>query len=187
MSKKNYDELFIATKLDVEGAGTFFYNNVAVTATAAELNIMDGVTATAAELNGSADVSGRYVDIGDNTSYTVLVADSGKTHSWPDLTSALTITLPAAAAGLEYKFVYAGVVADAVACIIDCTGFYLGGVTHIDIDGSTTATVAGNGSSNDIFTMVTPEPGTEVTVICDGTNWIISGQVADDSVCTFGD
>ncbi len=36
---------------NITGAGTFQYGGVAVTSTAAELNILDGVTSTAAELN----------------------------------------------------------------------------------------------------------------------------------------
>ena len=51
------DDLFdgtteISPKVDIDGAsGDFKINSTAVTATAAELNILDGVTATAAEIN----------------------------------------------------------------------------------------------------------------------------------------
>ena len=40
-----------ARKIDIETVGNLLYGGVAVTSTAAELNIMDGVTSTAAELN----------------------------------------------------------------------------------------------------------------------------------------
>ena len=51
-------------------------SGTAVTATAAELNIMDGVTATAAEINTAADVSARIgtLTVANNTTSTLSVA-----------------------------------------------------------------------------------------------------------------
>ena len=46
-----------------------------VTATTAELNILDGVTATAAELNRSADVSARMIAGGSTLTLTEVLHD----------------------------------------------------------------------------------------------------------------
>lgn len=155
---------------------------------------LSGLTATVAEINSAADVSGRLVDIGDSTTYTVLTANSGKPHIIPNLTGDLTITLPTPAAGLEYRFIYTGVAADAQDWIIDSgsnTNYFLGGLIHADTDagsaGDEIVAVAGNGSSNSKCTVLTPESGTEVSLVCDGTLWILSGTVASATAPTFAD
>lgn len=165
-----------------------------VTATAAELNILDGVTATAAEINAAADVGSRVVDIGDNTTYTVLAANSGKIHTLPNLTADITITLPTPAAGLEYVFIYAGVAADAQDWLFDTgsdTNFYLGGLVHLDTDagsaGDEVVPIAGDGNSNSKLSVLVPDVGTRVEMVCDGTNWILTGQVVGATVPAFAD
>lgn len=152
------------------------------------------ITATGAELNSAADVSGKIVSVTDATTYTVLAANSGKTHVIPDLTADITITLPTASAGLEYKFIYSGVAADAQDWIIDTgsdTNYYLGGLVHLDHDagsgGDEIVPIAGDGNSNSILTVLVPHVGTEVSLICDGTNWILSGSVVSATVPTFAD
>lgn len=150
------------------------------------------VDATAAELNAAADVSARLVDIGDNTTYTSLVANSGKPHVIPDLTGSLTITLPTPAAGLEYEFTYYGVAADAQNWIIDSgsdTNYFVGGLAHLDTDaglgGDEIVPIAGNGSSNSKLTVVTPDVGTRVKLVCTGTLWILSGYAVSATVPSF--
>lgn len=153
------------------------------------------VTATAAEINGAADVSSRIVSITDAAAYTALAANSGKTHVLPDLTASCTVTLPAAAAGLEYTFIGKGVAADAQNWIFDtgsATNFYLGGLAFADTDAGAAADeihagVFPNGNSNDIMTIVTPGAGTRIHLVCDGTNWIVNGQVYSATVPTFAD
>lgn len=49
------------------------------------------------------------------------------------------------------------------------------------------AGVWSNGSTNDFLTVVTPGAGTIVRVICDGTNWIVNGQVFSATVPAFSD
>ena len=44
-----------------------------------------------------------------------------------------------------------------------------------------------NGSSNDFVTIVTPGAGTRIKLVCDGTNWIISGIVFSATVPAFAD
>ena len=77
-----------------------------LTASAAELNILDGATFTTSEVNAAVSGSRGIVKITDAASYAVLAANSGKTHIFPNLTSSCTATLPTAAAGLEFTFQY---------------------------------------------------------------------------------
>lgn len=156
---------------------------------------VDGVaiSATPAEINAVADGSGSYVKVTDAATYTVLAANSGKLHILPNLTASCTLTLPAAADGLRYTFVYGGVAADAQNAIIDTgsdTNYFVGGLAFLDHD-STDAEVAPvfpDGNSNSIMTIVTPSAGTRVSVLCDGTLWYITeGMVVSASTPTFAD
>lgn len=156
--------------------------------------VFTSLTATVAEINAAADVSGRLVSVTDAAAYTVLAADSGKPHVVPDLTADCTITLPTPAAGLEIEFIYGGVAADAQDWIIDTgadVNFFLGGLAHLDSDaglgGDEVVPIAGNGSSNSVLTVLTPDVGTRVRMICDGTNWILEGQVVSATVPAFAD
>jgi len=79
-------------------------NDVQVTASAAEINITDGVTATATELNQVADSSDRIVGA---TAATLTVTEALHNHKTIvlDRAGGITVTLPTAAAGLKFKFV----------------------------------------------------------------------------------
>ena len=165
-----------------------------VTITTDELAVLDGITSTAAEINAAADVSARLVDIGDNTTYTVLAANSGKPHVLPDLTADITITMPAVASGLEYTFLYYGIAADAHDWIIDTgadANFYLGGLAHLDTDagsgGDEVVPVPPDGNSNSKLSVLVPDVGTRVTLLCDGTSWILSGYVVGATAPTYAD
>lgn len=154
-----------------------------------------GITATAAEINARSAAASRFVNVTDAATYTVLAANSGKIHVMPNFTSSCTLALPAAAAGLEYTFIGKAVAADAQNWIIQsasATNFFLGGVSFADTDAGAGADeihagVWSNGSSNDFLTVVTPGAGTYIYMICDGTNWIVNGQVASATVPAFSD
>lgn len=171
------------------------FEMMGITSSAAELNITDGVTATAAEINARAAAASRYVNVTDAASYSVLAADSGKIHIMPNFTASCTLTLPTAAAGLEYTFIGKAVAADAQDWIIkspSATNFFLGGVSFADTDAGAGADeihagIWSNGSTNDFLTVVTPGAGTRIHVICDGTNWIVNGQVFSATVPAFSD
>lgn len=185
------ESLWQKSKFKIE---TLILGSTTVTATGSELNILSGVTATAAEINAAADVSGRIVNVTDAASYTVLAANSGKPHMLPDFTASCTLALPTAASGLEYEFYYKGVAADAQNWVINTgsnTNFFLGGLVHLDTDagaaGDEVVPIAGDGNSNSKLTVVTPDVGTRVKVICDGTNWILSGFVVSATVPSFAD
>lgn len=160
-------------------------------------NVMEilGITATAAEINARAAAASRTVSVTDAATYAVLAADSGKIHIMPNFTASCTLTLPTAALGLEYIFIGNAVAADAQDWIIkspSATNYFIGGVSFADTDAGAGADeihagVWSNGSSNDFLTVVTPGAGTRIHVICDGTNWIVNGQVFSATVPAFSD
>lgn len=173
-SNKNLDTLVIADsglKLG-SGAGT-------------------AITATAAQINAVAAPASRIVNVPDATPYTVLAADSGKIHILPDFTSSTTLNLPAVAAGLEYTFIGKAVAADAQNWVFTApaSAFLKGGVVFFDNDAGSASdeisAVYPNGSSHLTLTVVTPAAGTALYFICDGTNWIVNGQIHSATVPAF--
>lgn len=154
-----------------------------------------GITASAAEINARSAAASRLVNVTNAATYTVLAADSGKIHIMPDFTSSCTLTLPTAAAGLEFTFIGKAVAADAQNWIIkspSATNYFIGGVSFADTDAGAGADeihagIWSNGSTNDFLTVVTPGAGTYIYVICDGTNWIVNGQVSSATVPAFSD
>ncbi|WP_127524073.1 hypothetical protein [Mesorhizobium sp. Z1-4] len=160
-----------------------------ITSSAAELNILDGVTATAAEINGAADVSGRYVAIAD-ADYAVLAANSGKTHVIANVSADRTITLPAAAAGLEYVFMAAVGAADGHDWIFvagDTSDLFYGGLLSVDTDAgpATVALVAADQSDDDQLQVNLPQGGTCIRMISDGSFWYVSGTVISAEAPVF--
>lgn len=163
-----------------------------------ELGYLDGTTAGTMAASkalvadsGNAITMGAVkkapVAIGDATSYAVLVTNSGHLHVVPDVTSSITVTLPAAAAGLEFEFTYGGAAADAQNHIfVPTAGFFIGGVTFHDSQADATTAVLSDGNSNDVFTLVTPG-SYNIKFVSDGTNWYVAGWVQSATVCTMAD
>lgn len=153
------------------------------------------VTATAAELNAAADVSSRApVVTTDAATYTLLAANSGILHVVPDLTADCTFSFPTPAAGLTFEIMYGGAAADAQDWIFDtvsASNYFVGGVVHLDTDagsaGDEVVPVYSDGNSNSIFTVLTPEAGTVVKWVCDGTLWYLNGQVVSATAPTMAD
>jgi hypothetical protein len=163
-----------------------------------ELGFIDGVTAGTAATSkavvvGSDDtvlmlgVKAAPVAVADGSTYAVLVANSGKLHMVADQGQLITITLPAAASGLTYEFSYAGAAADASNHVfVPTAGFFIGNVSFHDSQADATTAVFSNGSSNDVFTLVTPASYT-LKFVSNGTNWYVRGHVQSATVCTMGD
>ena len=133
-----------------------------------------------------------YVKVTNAATYTVLAANSGKIHIMPNLTADITVTLPTPAEGLYYKFIYGGIAADAQDWTFDTgsnTNFFLGGVAGHDPDDGDVLVVYPDGNSNSKVKIDTPAGGTTVELLCDGTNWYISGNVvsATDTHSAFAD
>lgn len=191
--------LTVASAHNELGATTFVFSDVGQYIVFESFVTSAGVffwRATSSHLIGNIASATSPVSITDATTYTVLAINSGKTHIIPELTADCTITLPTAAAGLEYTFVGKGVAVEAQNWIFDtgaAAAFYLGGLAFADTDAGAGADeihagVYPNGSSNDIMTIVTPAPaGTRIHLVCDGTNWIVNGVVYSATIPTFAD
>lgn len=141
-----------------------------------------------------APLESRLVQIPDAATYTVLAKNTGKTHVLPDLSQDIVISLPAEQVGLEYAFVYGGVAADVSDWQFNASAnanFFLGGLAHLDTGagsaGDEVVPIAGNGSSNSQLDVVVPNVGTRVCMVCDGTNWFLSGAVVGETVPNFAD
>lgn len=127
------------------------------------------------------------VAIADGTTYAVLAANTGKLHVVPNVTSSITITLPAAASGLTYEFMYGGAAADAQNHVfVPTAGFFIGGVTFHDEDGDVSSSVFSDGDSNDVFTVITPQ-NYLLKFVSNGTNWYVNGYVHSATVPTMAD
>lgn len=132
------------------------------------------------------------VEVTDAETYDVSAANSGKLHIIPDLTADCVISLPTAAAGLYYKFIYGGVAEDAHDVTFDTgsdTNFFLGGVTGLDDDDGDILVIYPDGDSNSIMKIDTLNAGSTIELYCDGTNWIVNATVVSgtDTHTAFSD
>jgi len=125
-------------------------------------------------------------------------AQSGRTVIVGPLAAGLAadsiFTLPTAADGLFYRFVYVGGAADAQDFQVNTgsdTNFFIGGVAQSDPDngGDDMALVYSDNNSNSRVNLLTPQSGTRVECYCDGTNWFLTGHLvsATDTGVTFAD
>lgn len=135
-----------------------------------------------------------YID--GTATMSLTVSQSGRTvlvgAAAAGLAADTIFTLPSAANGLYYKFVYAGNAADAQDFQINTganANFLIGGVVQHDPDnaGDDSVVYHPNGSSNSRANFLTPDSGTVVEVWCDGTNWYLAGTLisATDTGVTF--
>lgn len=128
----------------------------------------------------------------DAATYTFLREHSNRVHLVPDLTADCTMTLPAAEDGVYYELLYTGTAADAQDWIINTaatTSLFYGGLIHVDTDagagGDEIVVVDADQSNDDTMTILTPEAGTRLVMVSDGTHWYVSGTVASATVPTF--
>lgn len=138
------------------------------------------VTATAAEINAVADVSGAVEVV--TTTNVLTAAESGKILVLNSATAFVT-TLPAVSAGLRFTF-YAGAT--------QVTGGNHTIVPNASNDNTiygeylvagATIPASAEGSINWIADTILP--GDRVEVVCDGTNWYVSGAAAATGAITF--
>lgn len=134
----------------------------------------------------------RPVAIADATTYTVLIKNSGKLHVCPDFTSTCTITLPEVINGLKYEFMYGGAADDGedwvIVTAVAGTDFFKGGVCQLDPGESANSEVTpvySTIATDDTLTVVTPNAGTLITLVCDGTFWLLNGIVVSDTIPTI--
>lgn len=157
------------------------------------LNV-EGVATFQAAPVFSAGTTTSAVTVADGAAYTVLAANSGKLHLIANQGQDATLTLPTAAAGLQYEFWHTMVAADGHDWIFDTgsdTNFFLGGLIFADSDvggaASEVITSAGDGDSNSKLQVNLPSTGTWIKMYCDGTNWYINGIVLSTTAPAFSD
>ena len=128
----------------------------------------------------------------DGATYSFLSTNSGRVHIIPDLTADCTFTLPSPEAGCKFELLYGGAAADAQDWIINTSAtsvLFKGGVTHLDTDagsaGDEVVPVYADASDDDTFTVLTPEAGTIVTLVSDGSHWYVNGVVVSATAPTF--
>ncbi len=142
---------------------------------------------------GAATFSGAILNapitIANATPYTVLAANSGRTHIISEQTASITINLPVIAAGMYYKFIFGGDAVETENWVFVATtpSFINGGVVWQDINSATdnTEPVYGNGSSHLTLTVVTPGGGSFLEFYSNGTEWVMAGTVVSDSTPTI--
>ena len=157
----------------------FTINGTVVTATAAELNILDGVTATTAEINLACDNSANVEVV--TAANVITAAESGKTFFLNSATD-FASTLPAPAAGLRYSFIVTTVAGSSAHTIVTDSGTNViyGGVATTDGNASVL------GAAEDTISLTTSSiVGDRVDLISDGTNWYCEGLVSVAAGITF--
>lgn len=140
---------------------------------------------TIAEVVGS----GRTVALSDANA-SILAANSGKVHTIANVSADRTFTLPAVAAGLNYRFVAEVGSADGHDWIFvanSTADLFKGGVLMVDTDAgpATVAAVVADQSDDDQLQVNLPQGGTVVDMYCDGTYWIVSGTVVSTAAAVF--
>jgi hypothetical protein len=124
------------------------------------------------------------VVITDAATYTVKEYNSGVLHVFPNLTADITVTLPSPKKGLSYRFMYGGAAADAQDWLFvtgSASNYFVGGVAWLTDGTPDIEVVYSDGNSNDTFTAFTPEAGTWIELVCDGTVWYLNGQIVSTS------
>ena len=106
------------------------------------------------------------------SSHTLDMGDSGKVYMLYS-TVARTITLPAVAAGLKFKFIATDTTADSSIATSEGTAFIKGGAEC----GDAYLTLAGT----TIIVEAAGDIGDHLDFICDGTYWYVSGHGTHDA------
>ena len=106
------------------------------------------------------------------SSHTLDMGDSGKVYMLYS-TVARTITLPAVAAGLKFKFIATDTTADSSIATSEGTALIKGGAEC----GDAYLTLAGT----TIIVEAAASVGDHLELICDGTYWYVSGHSAHDA------
>ena len=106
------------------------------------------------------------------SSHTLDMGDSGKVYMLYS-TVARTITLPAVAAGLKFKFIATDTTADSSIATSEGTALLKGGAecgdAYLDLAGTT------------IIVEAAGDIGDHLDFICDGTYWYVSGHGTHDA------
>ena len=160
-----------------------------VTATAAELNIMDGVTATALEINNGCDQSLQHEILTATKSLDAY--DHGKTF-WLNSATEFTTTLPAiATAGLGYTVEFIVMAAPAGANYVitelgtsDTNKIITNGIEEGEVD-TETDSLYSTGHTFVNFIQSAAVAGDRARFVCNGVNWFCTGCTKADGGITL--
>ncbi len=107
-------------------------------------------------------------------SRTLTTAENGNILLIPNLTAAITLTLPAVIPGLTYTFIINASPTNGFGCTVQSTSAnlfgpqYAAGGVGLGIVGATRFVFSGNVANTKV--------GDRVSVFCDGTNWHVKAQ-----------
>lgn len=152
--------------------------NLGLTATAAEINILDGVTATAEEINAAADGSANttVVDAGGGA---ITLPTGGGTVLVPLVTANATVTLPVPTVGAKYTFIFIGTATEGSedwVLTTAATSFFVGGLASLVHGTPDIEPVYANGSTHNTLTINTAAAGTRVDLVgVSATQWAVTG------------
>ena len=118
--------------------------------------------------------------------------DSGRIIAVDTTSNDVSVTLPAASAGLNFKFMITKKGSQDLEIISpSATNYFYGGVVHLDTDagsgGDEVVSVVSDYNSNDYLTLTLADVGTVVEMVCNGTLWYVSGTVNSATAPAFGD
>lgn len=141
----------------------------AITASDAELNIMDGVTATAAEINMAADISANAEITAATNPLTT--AECGKTLTLSHATEFVT-TLPAPTLGCKFSFIVANAPESADYTIVTADGLETISGVAFDMTGAAVSAGAGTAAADTIsFVQAKAVISDRVDLFSDGIGW----------------
>ena len=125
-----------------------------------------------------------------SASVALTAADSGKLIC-VDLVAPganTTLTLPSAQVGLTYRII---VIKDddgsddLIIATAATSSLFKGGLIHADTNADNVS-VQADASDDDLLTLVDATVGTDVTLVCDGTHWYVTGLVVGEDAPVFG-
>lgn len=114
---------------------------------------------------------------------TLTAADSGKTFVL-SLAGGFTVTLPAVARGLYFKFI-TGVIPTTAYIITAATAVVNGGINELEVDTGDDGPIATDSTSLTFVASSLGTVGDWVEYVSDGTKWYITGQTKLDGAVTF--
>jgi hypothetical protein len=131
-----------------------------------------------------------YVMVPDNTSYAVLLKNSGKTHIMKNLTSSQAINLPTPTVGAHFTFVYCGAAEDDTQRNFETgsgTNYYIGGLMGANESTEAITSISSNGTTNARMHVTRMLSGSKIELFSDGTLWYVTGYVTSTSAtpCSF--
>ncbi len=133
------------------------------------------------DLQGDRDLNLKVVTL--TAARTVLASESGHTFIL-SLAGGFTVTLPAVALGLRYKFI-TGVIPTTAYVITAASAVVNGGINELEVDTGDDGPYATDATSTTFVASALGTVGDWVEYVSDGVKWYITGQTKLDGAITF--